>query len=149
MSALTRAALAGAAATLALASVAAPAGAEPSAPSLPVPTTAPRQPANPGVTLARTTARVRGDAALVRLTCVLTRACVGSVRLQSRMAPARVSVYGTARLRIAAGATRTVRVALSPPGRALLRDRGPDRVWAVFSLAGARAIPAARLSLDR
>jgi hypothetical protein len=61
-----------------------------------------------------------------------------------------VTVYGTARVRIAGGSTGTVRVALSRRGRALLRDRRPDRVWAVFTLSGATAaIPAAKLSLTR
>ena len=91
----------------------------PIAPPLVVPTTRPlAAPAN--------LVPVRDGRAALRLRCLLSTTCSGTLGLRPRTAGAaavktKLVSYGTARYKIAAGATSTIKVKLSKPARTALR----------------------------
>ncbi|UUY03308.1 hypothetical protein LRS13_21975 [Svornostia abyssi] len=111
------------------------------------------------VNLAREFAWVRRNEARVRLLCQLARECAGLLRLQNRKAPGAAAAaaasatvtYGSARFKIAAGATKTVEVKLGASGRKLMRRRRTVTVWA-NSTTGSGAstrVVSAKLKLKR
>jgi hypothetical protein len=94
----------------------------PIAPPLTAPTTRPlASPAN--------FASVRDGRAALRLRCLLTTTCNGTLNLLARTAtiakakPKKPASYGTAKYKIAAGKTATIKVKLSKTGRAALRKK--------------------------
>ena len=94
-----------------------------------------------GEALASLTA-VRRNVAALRLRCQLTMTCAGTLLLRPRTgAAARGAAapanYGSARFRIAAGRSATLRVRLSKAGRAALRRKRSVKVDAVVSAGGA------------
>jgi len=78
---------------------------------------------------ASTTAAVRANRAALRLRCLLTTTCAGTLRLLPRPAakaaatPKKPSSYGSAKYKIAAGRSATIKVTLSRAGRAALRKK--------------------------
>ena len=70
---------------------------------------------------------VRDGSAALRLRCLLDTTCAGTLGLRARTAilaaKTKVVSYGTARYKIAAGRTATVKVKLSRAGRAALRKK--------------------------
>ena len=74
---------------------------------------------------ASTTAAVRANRAALRLRCLLTTTCAGTLRLlprpAARAAAKKSSSYGTAKYKIAAGKSATIKVTLSRAARTALR----------------------------
>jgi hypothetical protein len=110
------------------------------------------------VRLAAQSAPVRNNAALVPLICKLVRECAGLLQIQNAKAPraattaARKTVtYGSARFRIPAGKTKTVKVTLGKAGRDLMRKRSKATVWAnsIVGSGTARRVVSAKLTLTR
>ena len=110
------------------------------------------------VKLARQFAPVRNNAAWVPLVCRLVRECAGLLQIQDAKAPraattaARKTVtYGSARFRIAAGKTKTVKVRLGKAGRELMRKRRTVTVWAnsIVGSGTAKRVVSAKLTLKR
>ena len=87
-------------------------------------------------------AAVRRNVAALRLGCLLTTTCVGTLLLRPRIgagarrAAARRATYGSARFRIAARRSATLRVRLSKAGRAALRRKHRVAVDALVSVGG-------------
>ena len=106
-----------------------PAAAAPPPPVTPTPTGPTTTPAPP-LQAASSTARVRSNRAAVRLRCTQATPCTGTLKLGPRTGRART--LGSAKLRIAAGKTATVRVPLNRAGRAALRNRRSLAVNAVL-----------------
>ena len=110
------------------------------------------------ISLARRVIPVDNGVARVPIRCALTAGrCIGTVRLQSGQAVAaraagargaRLTTYGRARLRIAAGERAAIRVRLSRSGKRLLRTHRRAKVW-VNATVGGTQIPGARLTLTR
>ena len=110
------------------------------------------------VELARQFAPVRNNAALVPLICRLVRECPGLLQIQNAKAPraataaARKTVtYGSARFRIPAGKTKTVKINLGKAGRDLMRARRTATVWANSTVGSgtAKRVVSAKLTLKR
>ena len=108
------------------------------------------------VRLAAQSALVRNNAALVPLLCKLVQECAGLLRLQNAKAPgaaaaARTVTYGSARFKIAAGKTKSVKVKLGTAGRRLLRGHRKVKVWANSTVGNgtAQRIVGAQLTLRR
>jgi hypothetical protein len=109
-----------------------PAPGPPAGPAQPTPPIAPLVPvlvprASP-LRAVSPTAAVRPNRAALRLRCLLTTACAGTVALRPRAARAaptkaktKTITYGTARFRIAAGRTTTLKITLTRAGRAALK----------------------------
>jgi hypothetical protein len=71
---------------------------------------------------------VRDGSAALRLRCLLSTTCAGTLGLQPRtrtatLAAKKVVSYGTARYKIAAGKTATIKVKLTKAGRSALRKK--------------------------
>lgn len=85
-------------------------------------------------------AAVRGGDAALRLRCLLDRVCAGLVRLLPRgggaARAAKTTSYGSARYRIGAGRSATLRVRLTKAGRAALKRKRSVSVDAVVSSDG-------------
>ena len=107
-----------------------PAAAPPPPPVTPTPGSAGTTPAAPPLQAASTTARVRSGRAAVRLRCTQATPCTGTLKLVPRTGRART--LGSAKLRIGAGKTATVRVPLNSAGRAALRRKRSLPVNAVL-----------------
>lgn len=118
----------------------------PVAPPLVAPTTRPlASPAN--------FASVRDGRAALRLRCLLTTTCNGTLNLLARTAtiakakPKKPASYGTAKYKIAAGKTATIKVKLSKAGRAALRKK--KRLPIVVSGGSGGAAWTLKLTLKR
>jgi hypothetical protein len=105
-----------------------PPAAVPVAPVTPPVVPPPVQPARPVVPFRAnaTTAAVRANRAILSLRCLLTTTCAGTLRLVPRTAtaaakPKKPPTYGSAKYRVAAGKSATIKVKLSTAGRAALR----------------------------
>ncbi len=90
-----------------------------------------------------TRAAVRRNVAALRLRCLLDTTCAGLIRLRARGAgggasAAAARTYGSARYRIKAGRSRTVRVKLNAAGRKALRRKRKLPVTAVIASGGKR-----------
>jgi len=97
-------------------------------------------------------AAVRDGAARLRLACVLTTACSGTVLLRPRGGGAATSAaapksYGSARFRIAAKRSSTLRLKLSKAGRSALRRSSRVRAEALVTSGGATSV--LKLTLKR
>jgi hypothetical protein len=108
------------------------------------------------VRLAAQSAPVRNNAALIPLICKLVQECAGLLRLQNARAPgaaaaARTVTYGSARFKIAAGKTKSVKVKLGTAGRRLLLKHQKVKVWANSTVGNATAqrVVSAQLTLKR
>jgi hypothetical protein len=90
-----------------------------------------------------TTAAVRANRAALRLRCLLTTTCAGTLRLLPRptakAAAKKPSSYGTAKYKIAAGRSATIKVTLSRAGRTALRKRHDKLPILVTGGSGASA----------
>jgi hypothetical protein len=96
--------------------------APPVTPVTPPPATTPALP----LRLASTLAAVRANRAALRLRCLLTTTCAGTLRLiprGARAAAKKTPTYGTAKYKITAGKTKTIKVKLSQAGRSALRKK--------------------------
>jgi hypothetical protein len=106
-----------------------PPAAVPVPPAVP-PATPPLAPLQPTAPLRAnaTTAAVRANRAILPLRCLLTTTCAGTLRLIPRTATTAAKpkqkppTYGTAKYRIAAGKSATLKVKLSTAGRTALRQ---------------------------
>lgn len=98
-------------------------------------------------------AAVRDGAARLRLSCLLTTTCAGTLLLRPRTAAgaarsaAAPKSYGSARFRIAAKRSATLKLRLSKAGRSALRRSSRLRVEAVIS--SGRSTSILRLTLKR
>ena len=109
------------------------------------------------VNLAKEFAWVRRNEARVQLLCRLTQQCAGLLRLQNLKArgaaksAAKTVTYGSASFKISARKTKTVKVKLSPAGRALMRKHRSVKVWANSTVGSgaAKRVTGARLTLKR
>ncbi len=109
------------------------------APTTPTPAAAAPSPLRALATLAA----VRRNVAALRLRCLLTTTCAGTLLLRprtaagARAAAAAPKTYGSARFRIAAGRSATLRVTLSKAGRSALKRKRRVSVDALVSAGGA------------
>jgi hypothetical protein len=115
-------------------------------PTTPPPTTAPavqtppaNAPATPAAPLQIAGAgQLLGTTASIPVTCVLTTACEGTLTLTAPTGGAKAAaakVYGKSKYKIAAGATKKVKVKLNAAGKRKLKKRGALTVVATTKLA--------------
>jgi hypothetical protein len=100
---------------------------------------------------------VRNGVAPIVIRCDLaTGACGGTLLLQNRGAGAaraaakkrKTVTYGKARIAIAAGKRKTIKVHLKKAGRKLMRDRKRAKVWVNATINGTK-LPASQVTLRR
>ena len=109
----------------------------------------------PSMALAKSTATVKGRAARVRLTCKLSVTCKGRVLLRPRATGGKKKkkpkTYASARFKIGAGATKTVKVKLTKAGRRLMKKHKKARVQVVTTIGKGKSakVFSAKLTLKR
>ncbi len=102
------------------------------------------------LTLARNRARLRSNRARLPLRCNSPAACVGKVRLQTRRG--RGTTLASARVKIAAAGTRTLKPRLTKRGKRLMARKRSRKLWLnaiVTDGSGAKGRVSTRVTLRR